>query len=178
MGSKNLRPIASSGVRHAGVTRPRGVSAREKGFDVALFGKKKRRIVRVLIVEDEPLVAFDTEHFLTDEGFEIHATVDRVAAAIAHLEDDQAAIDLVLLDVQLADGSGIDVAQVASSGGIAALFVTGNCPGEAKEFAAGCLAKPYAQRDLLQAICAIEDVLEGRAPKRLPSGFSLFGETA
>jgi DNA-binding response OmpR family regulator len=149
-----------------------------KGNSVAIFGKKKRRIVNLLIVEDEPLVAFDTEHFLTDEGFEIVSTVDRVAEAIRCIEDHGDEIDLVLLDVQLADGSGIDVARVAYSHDVAALFVTGNCPGEAKEFAAGCLSKPYAQRELLLAIVAIEDVLEGRKPKRLPGGFSLFREAA
>jgi len=143
-----------------------------------LFERKKRRINCVLIVEDEPLVAFDTEHFLHDEGFEIAATVDRAADAIALIEQEDSAIDLVLVDVQLADGSGIDVAQAAHRKNVAALFVTGNCPGEAKEFAAGCLAKPYRQRDLLQAICAIDDVLSGRKPRRLPGGFSLFRQTA
>ena len=139
-----------------------------------MFGRKSRRINRVLIVEDEPLVAFDTEHFLSDEGYEIHATVDRVAEAIAHLDDADSAIDLVLVDVQLADGSGIDVAQAARRNGVQALFVTGNCPGEAKAFAAGCLAKPYAQRDLMAAILAIEDVLDGRKVRKLPVGFTLF----
>ena len=143
-----------------------------------LFGRRKRRIVRVLIVEDEPLVAFDTEHFLSDEGFEIHATVDRVSTAIAHLENRETEIDLVLVDVQLVDGSGIDVAEAAHRNAIAALFVTGECPGDARQFAAGCLAKPYAQRDLLAAIHAIEDVLEGRKPRRLPQGFNLFAQTA
>lgn len=145
---------------------------------MALFGKKKRRIVTVLIVEDEPLVAFDTEHFLTEEGFEIAATVDRVADAIRLIGNSASGIDLVLVDVQLADGSGIDVARAAHGGGVAALFVTGDCPGEAKEFAAGCLAKPYTQRDLLLAIYAIEDVLEGRKPRKLPGGFKLFREAA
>ena len=145
---------------------------------MALFGKRKRRIVRVLIVEDEPLVAFDTEHYLTDEGFEIVSTVDRVADAIRVIDGAEGEIDLVLLDVQLADGSGIDVARAAHDKSIAALFVTGNCPGEARAFAAGCLSKPYAQRDLLQAICAIEDVLEERKVRKLPSGFSLFRQTA
>ena len=41
-----------------------------------LFVKRKRLIERILLVEDEPLVAFDTEHFLTHEGFEVVATVD------------------------------------------------------------------------------------------------------
>jgi hypothetical protein len=76
--------------------------------------------------------------------------------------------------VQLADGSGIDVARAGARHGVEALFVTGTCPGEARDVAAGCLAKPYSQRDLLIAICAIEDVLEGRKVRKLPSGFTLF----
>jgi DNA-binding response OmpR family regulator len=140
-----------------------------------LFGKKRRRIERLLIVEDEPLVAFDTEHFLTSEGFAIVATVDSVADAIrAIAEADE--IDLVLVDVNLADGSGVDVARAARRDGIAVLFVTGHCPGEARALAAGCLSKPYPQRDLLAAIGAIEAVIDGaKVPKRLPGSFSLFG---
>lgn len=140
-----------------------------------LFVKKKRLIERVLLVEDEPLVAFDTEHFLSVEGFEIVATVDSVADALAAIEGD-AAIDLVLVDVQLSDGSGIDVARAARERGVQVLFVTGNCPGEARRLAAGCLSKPYPQRDLLAAIGAIEAVMSGRKLRKLPGSFSLFGE--
>jgi DNA-binding response OmpR family regulator len=142
-----------------------------------LFGKKKRRIERVLVVEDEPLVAFDTEHFLTGEGFEIAGTLDSVAAALAAIEADDA-IDLVLVDVDLADGSGVSVAQAAHARGIQVLFVTGNCPGDARALAAGCLSKPYPQRDLLAAIGAIETVLGGQKPRRLPGSFSLFSAPA
>jgi len=142
-----------------------------------LFGRKKRRITRLLIVEDEPLVAFDTEHFLRDEEFEIVATVDRVAdamKAIRRSADGVGGIDLMLVDVSLADGSGIDVARAAHGAGIPVMFVTGSCPAGASEVAVGCLSKPYAQRTLLSAIDAIEDVMYGKAPKRLPSGFRLF----
>jgi hypothetical protein len=52
--------------------------------------------------------------------------------------------------------------------------VTGACPEGARAVAAGCLSKPYAQRDLLAAINAIEAVIEGKKPRRLPNGFSLF----
>lgn len=142
-----------------------------------LFGKKKRRISRLLLVEDEPLVAFDTEHFLRDAEFEVVATVDRVADALAIVADDTE-LDLVLVDISLADGSGVDVARAAHAAGIAVLFVTGQCPEGGREVAAGCLAKPYAQRDLLAAIAAIEAVLDGRPPKRLPGGFSLFAQAA
>ena len=142
-----------------------------------LFGRKKRRISRLLIVEDEPLVAFDTEHFLREAEFEIVATVDRVAAAqevIRTTED----LDLVLVDISLADGSGLDVAQTAHAAGVPVLFVTGACPEGARDVAAGCLSKPYAQRDLLAAINAIEAVIEGKKPKKLPHGFSLFDQAA
>ncbi|MBW4329417.1 response regulator [Stakelama sp. CBK3Z-3] len=142
-----------------------------------LFGKKKRRINNVLIVEDEPLVAFDTEHFLGDEGFQIVATVDSVADAIALIEQG-AEIDLVLVDVRLADGSGTDVARAAHGHGISALFVTGDCPTDARDVAAGCLAKPYSQRDLLAAIDAIDAVKGGHRPKKLPDNFSLFRSAA
>ncbi|MDF0489514.1 response regulator [Sphingomonas sp. H39-1-10] len=138
-----------------------------------LFGRKKRRISRLLIVEDEPLVAFDTEHFLREAEFEIVATVDRVAEALAVLRRPQD-VDLVLVDVRLSDGSGIDVARAAHAAGLPAMFVTGECPEGGRAVAVGCLAKPYVQRDLLAAIDAIEATLAGKAPKRLPSGFTLF----
>lgn len=138
-----------------------------------LFGRKKRRISRLLLVEDEPLVAFDTEHILRDAEFELVATVDRVADAIEVIRAG-AEIDLVLVDISLADGNGIDVAREAHGAGIAVLFVTGSCPQGGREVAAGCLAKPYAQRDLLASIAAIEAVLDGKQPKRTPSGLSLF----
>ncbi len=138
-----------------------------------LFGKKKRRISRLLLVEDEPLVAFDNERFLVDEEFEIVATVDRVVDAVRLIRGDDP-IDLVLVDVSLADGNGIDVAREAFASGIAAMFVTGDCPVGGEDVAMGCLSKPYAQRDLLAAINAVEAVLDGRKPKRLPGGFRLF----
>lgn len=139
-----------------------------------LFGRKKRRIARLLVVEDEPLLAFDTEHFLSGEGFAVAATVDTVAEALRVLAADSD-LDLVLADVRLADGSGLEVARAAQGRGLPVLFVTGSFPEEAKALAAGCLAKPYPQRDLLAAIDAIEAVLEGaQAPRKLPGNFSLF----
>jgi DNA-binding response OmpR family regulator len=143
-----------------------------------MFGRKKRRITRLLIVEDEPLVAFDTEHFLRDAEYEIVSTVDTVADAIAAIGSGPS-IDLVLVDVSLSDGSGVDVARAAHAANIPVMFVTGHCPEGGRDVANGCLAKPYAQRDLLAAIAVIEAVLEGKAaPKRLPGGFTLFADAA
>lgn len=138
-----------------------------------LFGRKKRLIVRLLVVEDEPLIAFDTEHVLTEAGYEIVATVDRVAGAVDVLQS-ETEVDLVLVDVNLADGSGLDVARAAQATSVPVLFVTGHFPAEAMPLAAGSLAKPYQQRDLIAAIEAIEAKIAGRKQKRLPTGFRLF----
>jgi DNA-binding response OmpR family regulator len=138
-----------------------------------LFGRRERLVNRILIVEDEPLVAFDNEHFLRDAGYEIVATVDTVPAAVAAIGD---GVDLVLADVNLSDGgNGRDVAQIALARGVPLIFVTGACPVDAQSLAVGCLAKPYSQRDLLAAIETVDARLAGRAPKRVPRSFTLFG---
>jgi DNA-binding response OmpR family regulator len=137
-----------------------------------LFARRARAINRLLIVEDEPLIAFDNEHFLRDKGYDVVATVDTVADAIATIATKP--IDLVLADVALSDGNGIDVALAASTKGIAVLFVTGACPVEAPAHTLGCLAKPYAPRDLLDALDAVDATVSGKTPKRIPRGLSLY----
>lgn len=138
-----------------------------------LFDKRPRLVKRLLIVEDEPLIAFDNEHLLNEAGYEVVATVDRVAAALAAIESEQ--IDLVLADVRLSEGDdGIDVARAAHASGIPVLFVSGHCPVAARRLAVGCLAKPYRQRDLLVAIEAVEAHLKGKKKRRPPEGLTLY----
>lgn len=138
-----------------------------------LFGRKKRVVERLLIVEDEPLIAFDNERFLGDEGYVVVGTFDCVADAVALIESG-ASIDLVLSDISLADGSGLDVARAARQASINVLFVTGDCPPEGATLAHGWLAKPYDQRRLAQAITIVDQLLQGETPKRLPDGLILF----
>ena len=138
-----------------------------------VFGKKQRIINRLLIVEDEPLVAFDNEHLLREAGYEVVATVDRCAEALAVLEDQP--IDLILSDVKLTgERNGVELARVAETIGVKLLFVTATCPAEAPSLSVGCLTKPYGQKDLLDALEAIETAVSGGTPKRLPRGLSLY----
>ena len=137
-----------------------------------IFGRRKRRIERILVVEDEPLVAFDNEHSLSDAGFTVVATVDTVDGAVEALAD---GVDLVLADVSLSDGGdGIDVAKAAKARGTPLLFVTGGCPPEAQRYAVGCLAKPYTPRDLIAAIDAVDAMLAGDKVRRAPAGLTLY----
>jgi DNA-binding response OmpR family regulator len=134
-----------------------------------LFQRRQRLIRRILIVEDEPLVAFAAEHLLTEAGYEVVATVDNLAAATEVIE--RAPLDLVLSDIALAgDGDGVDVARVAVAKGVPVLFVTGKCSEEAQRLAVGCLAKPYSGKVLLDALAVVDDRLQGRvrkAPRQL-----------
>lgn len=138
-----------------------------------LFGRRERRISRIMIVEDEPLVAFDNENMLRDADYVVVATVDSYADALAVIESEP--LDLILTDIALAgEGSGIDVARAAVERDIPVLFVTGNCTEQAKAFAVGCLAKPYTERALLGTLAAIDEHLQGRTPRRPPEELTLY----
>ena len=138
-----------------------------------LFGKRERAIRRILIVEDEPLVAFDNEYSLGEAGYEVVATVDSLADATRVLADEE--IDLVLSDIVLrGEGDGMDVARAAAARNVPVLFVTGNCPVEARSLGIGCLAKPYSDKILRTALAALDRKLQGETVKRLPAGLSFY----
>jgi CheY-like chemotaxis protein len=139
-----------------------------------LFGKRERAIRRIVIVEDEPLVAFDNEHLLRELGYEVVATVDSLADAVRVLaEEDE--VHLVLSDITLSgDGDGTDVARAAAAKGVPVLFVTAACPVDARSLAVGCLAKPYSDRMLKNALAAVDRKLRGEPVKRVPAGLSIY----
>lgn len=138
-----------------------------------LFGRRKRRINRIMIVEDEPLIAFDNENMLQDADYVVVATVASYADAAEVMANEL--LDLIMTDISLAgEGDGVDVAREAAAHGIPVLFVTGNCTAEAQALAVGCLAKPYSERVLLGTLQAIDQHLQGRAPKRVPEELTLY----
>src|SRR5438270_9272538 len=88
-----------------------------------LFGKRKQVVKRILIVEDEPLTAFDNENILGDAGYEIVATVDGIDEAIEALENGE--VHLVLSDLRLKEQqSGIQLAAAAKAKSIPTLLAT------------------------------------------------------
>ena len=137
-----------------------------------LFGKHKRIVNRILIVEDEPLTAFDNENLIGDAGYEVVATLDRYSEAIATLDKEQ--VDLVLCDVRLTgERSGIDLAREARSRSIPVLFVTGDAPDNASELVVGVLMKPYTHGTMRSALKAVDSYLAGKKA-RPPKGLTLF----
>jgi CheY-like chemotaxis protein len=137
-----------------------------------LFGKRKQVVKRILIVEDEPLTAFDNENILGDAGYEIVATVDDLDEALAVLDRDE--VDLILSDVRLRkQQTGIQLARAAKEKGVPTLFATGHSYPGAAEIAVGCLSKPYTERQLCKAIECVDRHLQGESFKS-PKGLELF----
>jgi len=138
-----------------------------------LFGKRKRIVKRILVVEDEPLTAFDNENMLGDAGYEVVATIDNFDEAITLIDRDK--VDLILSDVRLqGERTGLDLAKAAANRAIPILFVTGHKPSAgAASHAIGCLAKPFSERALKSALDCVEQVLAGEKPKP-PKGMTLY----
>jgi len=137
-----------------------------------LFGKRNQIVKRILIVEDEPLTAFDNEVMLTDAGYEIVATLDGFDEALEIVEREQ--IDLILSDIRLrSHATGIDLAKAALGRGVPTLFATGHEIPDAATVAVGCLKKPYSERQLKAAIESVDRHLSGEQVKP-PKGLVLF----
>ena len=137
-----------------------------------LFGKRNRVVKRILIVEDEPLTAFDNETMLGDAGYEVVATLDGYDEAVDLIEQDK--VDLILSDVRLRSKlTGIDLAELAKLKGIPTLFATAHDLPEAAACAVGCLKKPYTERQLKAALECVDRHLAGENPKP-PKGVQLF----
>jgi len=131
-----------------------------------LFGKRKRVVKRILIVEDEPLTAFDTETMLADFGYEVVATTDDFDVAIETIEREE--VHLLIADVRLhGEDLGIELARSARVKGVPTLLATGHEPPGATAHAVGCIRKPYTERMLKQALDSVDRHLQGEAVKPL-----------
>ena len=140
-----------------------------------LFGRRKQIVKRILIVEDEPLTAFDNENFLGDAGYEIVATVDDLDEALRVLEREE--VHLVLSDVRLRkQQTGIHLAKAAKERGVPTLFATGHAYPGAAEIAIGCLMKPFTAEDIHRSLAAAEDIMRGREALRpkMPVNLTLY----
>jgi two-component system, response regulator YesN len=80
---------------------------------------------RVLIVEDEHLVAWDIEEILRDMGFVHIETTATLKGAQQHLRLSAQAPALVILDLKLRDGDGSTLIPTCQELAVPVLVVTG-----------------------------------------------------
>lgn len=108
--------------------------------------------LKVLVVEDEGLVALMIEDMLQDLGCEVVASVPRLDEACALAADKE--LDLAILDVNLAGQPSFPVAKILCDRGLPFIFSTGyGTAGLPPEFAhSPVVAKPFSSRALEEAV--------------------------
>lgn len=114
---------------------------------------------KVLIVEDNLLLAFNTEDFLAAAGFDVVGVAASAAEALVMAARHQPA--LAVMDIRLPGGvDGIDTAvALLEKHGVRSVFASAHSAPEMKERAAlakpaGWLTKPFALGDLAAALTA------------------------
>ena len=133
-------------------------------------------MLKVLIVEDDLMMADFMEELLVDHGYEVSGIARTVAEAVALAQHSKP--NLVILDMRLADGGlGTEVAaQLPSPDRPGILYATGNMSQVALTSADGdaCLAKPYRSVDLLRGLEIVAGIVAtGKAQPPFPRGFQL-----
>jgi DNA-binding response OmpR family regulator len=132
--------------------------------------------MRVLIVEDNALLAFMIEDALIEAGHELLGPVGTPAEAIALAE--QSRPQLVIVDVNLKnDASGVEVARYLHINlDIPSLFATGQVEVARQNagVAIGVLAKPFGPGAIVEAVGAISGILSGQEASELPAELELF----
>ena len=93
-------------------------------IDEALEELDAQTKARILIIEDEAVIAMDLSDLVTGAGHSVCAVEDTASKAVAAAKRERP--DLVLADIQLADGSsGIDaVKEILASFDVPVIFIT------------------------------------------------------
>ncbi|MGX7896808.1 response regulator [Tsuneonella sp. HG222] len=107
---------------------------------------------RILIVEDEILVASEMSYILEDGGHQCVGIAPDLASAETFFDEK---LDLALVDLNLRDGlTGPEIGRRLSSAGVPVIFVTAN-PAQLHQGVAGTigvLTKPTDEATLLAAV--------------------------
>jgi response regulator of citrate/malate metabolism len=137
--------------------------------------------LRVLIVEDEVLLAVELEYLVATSGAEPVGHAMTSPEAVTMAEDLKP--DLALVDVHLSDGpTGIDAArQMTGHCGAVVLFITANLKRLPDDYAGACgaMSKPYTEHGIRTAIAFLEACMRtGHATRPPPTGLTLAPEFA
>lgn len=132
---------------------------------------------RILIIEDEALVAMELRFVLEDLGHEVVGTAADARTARGLVQETE--VDLALVDIHLSDGpTGIDLGrELGQDLGVTVLFMTAN-PGMVRNGVAGTigvLSKPTDERAVQTAVDYALRRRAGRPIEYAPPGLQLFG---
>ncbi len=133
--------------------------------------------MRILVVEDEVLIAWMLADSLEGAGHEVVGPAATMAEALALCEAAPPP-ELAVLDINLRDGSsGVDLARaLMERWGVPSIFASAQAveARHARDIALGCVRKPYAPETVLRGVEVAREVMGGRQPGPVPAGFELF----
>lgn len=129
---------------------------------------------KVLIAEDDLMIADMTEMILVENGYEVCGIARTVPEAVALGRRYKP--DLGVFDQRLADGGlGTEIAaQLGAPGDLGILYATGNAAHVMQNAVDGhaCLTKPYSPADLLRSLDLVTEIVAtGTASPPFPRGF-------
>lgn len=109
---------------------------------------------RVLIVEDETLVAMLLEDMLSDEGYEVAGSASNVPQALKLAAGEGEDFDVAILDVNLAGQPVFAVADALAERGKPFAFATGYGQGGLPDTwrSRPTLQKPFSQADVARVL--------------------------
>ncbi len=132
--------------------------------------------MRVLIAEDEKLARHRLERLLSSmEGVTVVASCPDGARAAAALSDETLEVDLALLDIQMPELSGLDVAGLVGDSGPLVIFVTAHDEHALAAYDVGVVdyvLKPVEASRLRRALDRARQLLADR-PAPLPRRLAL-----
>ena len=116
---------------------------------------KPGRSKRVLIVDDEPIIAMDLELLLLDAGYEIAGVTGRIAKALSLVEIE--IIDVAILDANLGGETSAPVADALSARGVPFLVWSGYDAHQLPPVLRGApsLRKPASSTQIIQTVNSI-----------------------
>lgn len=130
--------------------------------------------MKILIVEDEFMVAMTLRALLKKQGHDVVGIADDVVSAVNEAERTQP--QLAFVDIHLAKGeSGLDAAAELQKSGVICIFLTSNPPnGPRPDVALGCLPKPFSDKSLAATVKIAEAVIEGLPLPVAPPDLQLY----
>ena len=129
---------------------------------------------RILIVEDEMLVALELKSILQELGYGILGIAPDLPTARGYFGQD---IDLALVDLNLRDGlTGPEIGATLGSSGVTVLFVTANprLLGKGIAGAIGVITKP-TDEEMVGSAVRYALAVRGGEPAKAPPHLKLFG---
>jgi DNA-binding response OmpR family regulator len=130
---------------------------------------------RILIVEDEMLVAMELEAILADSGFDPVGIAPDLTTAEEYFDEP---LDLALVDLNLRDGlTGPEIGKLLSAQGVTVLFLTANprVLGDGIAGTVGVLTKPTDSQTVKIAVEFALRLRKGEAEAIPPASLRLFG---